>query len=259
MPFTPTHVLAVVPVAALARAALPFAALAVGSMVPDVPLFVPFAPGYAVTHSFPGLFTACLPMGVAGFVVFEWVMKRPLLALLPEAARRRCGRVARPGPAPSIRSAAAVSAAVVLGALTHVVWDAFTHHGRWGTRLLPWLNTTVLTLAGWPLRGYKLLQFGSAAVGLPLLGLLALAWLGRQPVGPDDDPAPAAPGVRLGAAVAVLAIPWLATDLVCRRRGLGVIQCLGPAIMASALALGVAVLAYCAAYQAWAARARARG
>ena len=41
MPFTPTHVAAVVPIAWLSRQRLPFSALVIGSMIPDLHLFVP--------------------------------------------------------------------------------------------------------------------------------------------------------------------------------------------------------------------------
>ena len=63
MPFTPTHVVAVVPVAALCGRALPFSALAIGCMVPDFPLFVPFVTDYGMTHSIAGLFHGVLAVG----------------------------------------------------------------------------------------------------------------------------------------------------------------------------------------------------
>lgn len=54
MPFTPTHVLAILPVAAVKRFPLPFSALVIGSMIPDLPLFLPWSPGYDQTHSVAG-------------------------------------------------------------------------------------------------------------------------------------------------------------------------------------------------------------
>jgi len=41
MPFTPTHVAAIVPISWLTRNRLPFSALAIGSMIPDLQLFLP--------------------------------------------------------------------------------------------------------------------------------------------------------------------------------------------------------------------------
>ena len=64
MPFTPTHVLAILPIAALKRPALPFSALVIGSMIPDLPLFVPLSPDYGTTHfqcTYPDGRGACHP------------------------------------------------------------------------------------------------------------------------------------------------------------------------------------------------------
>lgn len=49
MPFTPAHVAAVLPLRG--RWGLPFAALAAGSMSPDLPYFLPFTLTRAATHS----------------------------------------------------------------------------------------------------------------------------------------------------------------------------------------------------------------
>src|SRR3954471_14155787 len=125
MPFTPTHVLAILPIAAIKRLPLPFSALVIGSMIPDLPLFSPLPPGYGVTHSATGLATACLPPGLACFLLFQLVMKRPLFALLPAALRRRCATLVPRRPALHPGSIAWASLAVVIGASTHVFWDSF--------------------------------------------------------------------------------------------------------------------------------------
>lgn len=82
MPFTPTHVLAVGPIAAILPR-LPLSALAIGSMIPDLPLFLSFAPSYAVTHSLTGVVIACLPLGALVFLLFQYLLKVPMVALLP--------------------------------------------------------------------------------------------------------------------------------------------------------------------------------
>lgn len=180
MPFTPTHVLAVVPIGYRWPRALPFSAVVIGSMVPDWPLFLPIGPDYKTTHSFIGIITACVPLGFALYAFFQRVLKRPLLELLPQSLRQMLviylNSPATFRPEDLIR----IAVAVAMGAITHIVWDAFTHQDRWGTELLPVLNSVVLTMAGLDVRGYKLLQHGSSAVGIPILILCALAWLRKQ-------------------------------------------------------------------------------
>lgn len=129
MPFTPAHILAIVPIVAIRRSPLPLSALVIGSMIPDLPLFVAFAPDYGDTHSVGGLFTACLPLGLAAILAFQLAMKRPLFLLLPAVIQRHCGDASASclrGP----RTVIYAAIAVVIGAATHVFWDSFTHEGR---------------------------------------------------------------------------------------------------------------------------------
>ncbi len=186
MPFTPTHILAILPITAVKHLRLPFSALVIGSMIPDFPLFVPLSPTYDTTHSVPGILTACLPLGLTWFLVFQLLMKRPLFALLPEAIRSRCLPQVKPCVEPGARFFASASLAIMAGAATHLFWDSFTHRGRWGTQLFPRLNEAALTIDGHAVPGYKLLQYGSTLVGLPCLLLLLARRLHRQAPGPLD-------------------------------------------------------------------------
>ncbi len=69
---------------------------------------------------------------------------------------------------------------MVLGALTHIVWDSFTHAGRWGVEVVPWLHTEHLGLPG-----YKWTQFASGLLGLAALVIWCLRRLAET--APDDD------------------------------------------------------------------------
>ncbi len=112
-----------------------------------------------------------------------WLLVRePLLALLPRGRRGRPAVLLRCGAA---RARASVVTGVwwylsaVLGALTHVVWDAFTHQGRWGTRLVPAIGRD--RVAGVPL--FSLLQYGSSVTGAVVIAVFAVRVLRRTPGG----------------------------------------------------------------------------
>ncbi|MGW2319289.1 DUF4184 family protein [Streptomyces sp. NPDC001233] len=83
-----------------------------------------------------------------------WLLVRaPLLALLPRDLRGGAPvRAAAPRcpPRAGIRVGSVVwwYVSAALGALTHVVRDAFTHDGRWGTRLIPAIEHERDHLAG---------------------------------------------------------------------------------------------------------------
>ncbi|NUK90247.1 DUF4184 family protein, partial [Streptomyces lunaelactis] len=73
----------------------------------------------------------------------------------------------------------------VLGAATHIGWDAFTHEGRWGTRLIPVLNETV---GGFGV--HKFVQYGSSALALAVLGSCLWSALHRLPLVSAPPPLP---------------------------------------------------------------------
>lgn len=174
MPFTLSHAAAVLPAVradGTGRGRLVPAVLVAGSFSPDLTYFaasvLPEAMEFGtVTHSFPGVFT--IDVAIAWALVGLWLfLREPLVALLPRtpqgptATLLRCG-TPRARVTPSLFLRWYASAA--LGALTHVVWDAFTHHDRWGIRLFPVLDHE---LRGSPLYWY--LQYGGSALAAVII------------------------------------------------------------------------------------------
>lgn len=242
MPFTPTHILAVVPLSVAFRW-MPWSALAIGSMIPDFPVFVPISPDYGITHSATGLFTACLPLGLAAFFLFQCFIKVPVLSLMPTGVQRRLTDCSRPIVSASWTSLAAISASIVLGAGTHIVWDAFTHAGRWGTQAFPILNSSAVW-GGISIPGYKLFQYGSTFVGLPALALLAAVWLRGAPPRPNDDLFPFSRTSKFWAWCVAATIPAIVTAAVFSTIERGFYSNIGIAIRASGLALMIFVAAF---------------
>jgi hypothetical protein len=195
MPFTPSHAVVALP---FVRTPLVPAAIAVGAMAPDLPLFLRIHPmAYSATHDL-----AWLPMTtvLALALLLLWrCALRPgarelspawLAARLPdgwddgaaESARQTLGMVP-PGEigAESRRSLSwrrmlLLGASLGIGVVSHVVWDLFTHEGRAGVAALP-----LLAQPWGPLLGYKWLQHGSSAIGLAILAAWSVVWLTRRP------------------------------------------------------------------------------
>src|SRR4051812_26449540 len=86
MPFTPAHAAAALPFGRVR--ALPLDALVVGTMVPDLPLFVSFAPNYAFTHSLVLALPVCLPWGI-GLWLLARLARPSTVWLMPEWMRKR--------------------------------------------------------------------------------------------------------------------------------------------------------------------------
>ncbi|MEU6572910.1 DUF4184 family protein [Streptomyces sp. NPDC046805] len=188
MPFTLSHAAAVLPALrgdGSGRGRLVPAVLVAGSFSPDMTYYaasaVPGAMEFAdVTHSFGGVFT--LDVAIAWTLVGLWLLVRePLVALAPRARQGRPAALLRCGTPPARVRPASVAwwyACAALGALTHVVWDTFTHLDRWGMRLIPVLGRE---LAGAPLCWY--LQYGGSAVAAVVLAVFLVHALRRAPAG----------------------------------------------------------------------------
>lgn len=181
MPFTGAHPVAVLP---FLRTRLPASALVVGSVVPDLPSYVPVDPLWK-THTWTAVVTVDLLTGLLVWALWHGLVSRPLVATAPRPLRARLvgvplGLRARLTGA---RGLVPVAAAVVVGAATHVVLDAFTHPRRWGVDLLPVLYEP---WAGVP--AYSWLADVGGAVGLLVLAGWVALWWRRTP------PAPVPPG-----------------------------------------------------------------
>ncbi|MFF3175367.1 DUF4184 family protein [Streptomyces sp. NPDC057900] len=195
MPFTLSHAAAVLPGLrrdGTGRGPLVAAALVAGSFAPDITYYADSAiPGAMefgeVTHAVWGVFTVDVLI-TAATVALWLLLREPLVALVPRGHQGRVYALVRgarrgPGQGPwGVRDGVWFVASAVIGAATHVVWDAFTHHDRWGVRLVPVLGRDA---GGYPV--FQLVQYGTSAVALTVLTWFAVTALRRA----GGQPAPA--------------------------------------------------------------------
>jgi hypothetical protein len=171
MPFTISHVAAVLPFSRpLARWRL-LSATIIGSMVPDFGFLMPWRPARIETHSAIGLLTFCLPVGLATFWIFQQLMKTAVMEILPNATYARWRRFGAPAEIGSFRQWVLAAGGILAGATSHLVWDAFTHEGARGVRMIPVLDdpSVDFDFAGHHLVGTRLLQDVSSLIGLGIV------------------------------------------------------------------------------------------
>ncbi|SEO64968.1 DUF4184 family protein [Trujillonella endophytica] len=199
MPFTASHAAAVLP---LVRTRLPPSALVAGSVAPDLPYFLPVGPDVP-THTAAAVVGVDLLLGLLLWAGWHGLVATPALHTAPRRLRARLAGRVRPGLRHRLTAAgplALVVVAVVVGAATHVVWDEFTHGGRFGTEHLAVLADS---WAGRP--GYRWAQDASGVLGAVVLAGWLVRWWRRTPPGPVEDRAGRWEPAAVVAATAVLA------------------------------------------------------
>lgn len=158
MPFTLAHPAAVLPL----RRFLWFPGLVAGAMAPDVGYYIPVLP----THDVLGGSLTAVVLLLAGRLLLPSVM-----ALSPEFVRTR---VSRPG---DLRQPFVRALSIVVGVLTHLLWDAFTQTDGWFVQRWDWLTISVVG----PHRLYNVIGYISSLGGMALLAWTAA----RCPKGHD--------------------------------------------------------------------------
>jgi hypothetical protein len=188
MPFTPSHAVVALP---FLRTPLVPAAIAIGAMAPDLPLFLRGMPlHYGRTHS-PAWLPITILVALLLLLVWRCVLRPAARELSPgwlaqrlpsawdaaaPAALRETFAVTGTPPRPSGRGILLLVVSLALGVASHIVWDLFTHEGRWGVEAVPPLA------ASWgPFPGFRWLQHGSSVLGLAILAVWGVRWLRRRP------------------------------------------------------------------------------
>ena len=185
MPFTISHAAIVLPFSRLLARWRLLSAVVIGAMVPDFGLFFPWRMHRFETHSAMALLTFCLPVGMATYWIYQYLIKTPVVELLPEGPYARWRPFSQPADFASIRQWILAACGVLAGAVSHLVWDAFTHENARGIRMIPWLEDPLVDIGNHRVAGVRLLQDGSSLLGL--LIVLGLAWYalrrgGERPV-----------------------------------------------------------------------------
>jgi hypothetical protein len=149
----------------------------IGSMAPDFGVVLPGHLARAETHSLSALFTFALPAGFFVWALFQLLLKPALLEVLPD---RWYASLRAQGVEPRGRALAqwrAALLALLAGAISHLLWDGFTHEDGMWVGLLPFLINDGLTVAGRTVYWFEILQHLSSAVGLGIVVSVTVRWV----------------------------------------------------------------------------------
>jgi hypothetical protein len=182
MPLTPSHAVAAPLIQRVIRPLgiiLPMSALVIGTMVPDFEYLIRLSPGGGEWHTRVGLVEYCLPAGLATWWIFRTVIGPTLLRLLPPGLGDAARATVAPGP--TYRLVPGALAAIAIGAVSHDLWDSFTHRDGWAAREFPWLRLRVQLGPHWWMRYFSIFQYLSSVIGLLAVVSILWLWVAKQP------------------------------------------------------------------------------
>ncbi len=165
MAFPLAHPAAVLPLRRFSSKHLNFTALLIGAVVPDLSYCAHGLGLGQFAHTLRGCFGFSLPVGWLAMLIFYGVGE-PLLKGLPAPHRDVLLPACRRNPG-EWWYAAPIS--LLIGALTHVFWDGFTHDTGWFVERSSFLQTDLFRVEGYHFRMYRLLWHLSSWTGLALL------------------------------------------------------------------------------------------
>lgn len=236
MPLTLSHPAAVLP---LRRLGLPMTSMVVGSMVLDIPLYLGSRRGYEIAHSPFAVPTIDIAGALIALAIWFAVLRDPLVDLAPSAIRNRLAPRARL----TRRQWSLAPIGALIGGITHVVWDSFTHDNTWGYEHVGWLQTDHLGISG-----LRWAQYVSAVGGLSIICAFAFAHLRRLPMIHERRRKRLLPAFALPAVVLAGAAAGLIAALAKAPVGLHSMAFHGA--VSTVITLTVGILSVCAAWQA---------
>lgn len=165
MPFTFSHPAIVLPLTYLPRRWFSLTGLIIGSISPDFEYFLRMRILSLYSHTIGGIFWFDLPLGLLLAFIFHNIIRNDLFENLPIILKSRFLRFTKfKWNNYFIRNWHIVILSILLGALSHILWDNFTHKDGYFVQGFSTL-TQQITILGKQVPIFKLLQHISSLLG----------------------------------------------------------------------------------------------
>lgn len=169
MPFTFAHPAITVPLHKKFYNKFDFTALVLGTMAPDFEYFIRFQALGEMGHTPLGFIYLNLPLVFILAYLWHTSVKKPFILSMPTILRNKlCYNVDEKYSINSIKTFFIFVSSALIGMVTHVFWDSFTHGSGFFVELIPILRSTI-NIFGKEVLVYKILQHGSTLLGFLLI------------------------------------------------------------------------------------------
>ena len=160
MPFTFSHPAIILPLNYLPKKWISLTGLIIGSLTPDFEYFIRMKIESNYSHTFWGIFWFDLPLGILMTFVFHNIVKHDLIKNLPKKLNERFRAKAEE----NWNKYFARNWKIVIGILSHIFWDSFTHQSGIFVKVFSKLLKPIEIL-GKPIKIFKILQHLSTIIG----------------------------------------------------------------------------------------------
>lgn len=168
MPLTPAHPAIVLPLRKVSPKWVSVSGLVIGSMSPDFEYLLTFHLQDKIGHSLIGILQFCLPVSFLVYCCYHGIIRNKLILNLPVFLKSRFLTVRAFDWQEYLKKRwYVVIYSIMIGAFSHLFWDAFTHEHRFFVEHLSFLRSQI---GRFPV--YKLLQHLSTLSGLMYIGFL---------------------------------------------------------------------------------------
>ena len=151
---------------------LNFAALVIGSLLPDLGYAFGSRRASLLSHGFEGSLGFCLPAGLV-LVAGLYLLRRRVVCMLPEPYRNALLPLCQRPSGPPIL----IVASLLFGIWSHQLFDSMTHEDGWLVGHLTFLRCSLPWFFGRSIKAFALLYAVLTFAGVLWLALDYLGWL----------------------------------------------------------------------------------
>jgi len=141
-------------------------------MIPDFEYFIRMRVKSIYSHTLPGLFWFDLPLGLISVLIYWLLIKDKLIDHLPKMLNKRFSPY-KGSLKLSFTAIAIICLSVIIGAVSHIIWDGFTHPQGYFVIHIPPLSA-IIDLGSHHIYVYKLIQHGSTLIGSVIILIVVL-------------------------------------------------------------------------------------
>lgn len=163
MPFTLSHPAAVI---FFKNKYFNLMGLILGSMAPDFIYFLLFSPSSGIGHTLSGFIILNLPLClILNYLFYTYIQEIFILTLPNFISKNYIYLLNKKNKLTTLKEYLVFIYSCIIGMITHIFWDAFTHNTGFFVENIDFLKNEVLLL-NYNIPVYKILQHSSTLIGL---------------------------------------------------------------------------------------------